>query len=166
MGEEIPPFLLRNVMGIASQIMSGFSPRQSNASLAAQAKEAHDAMNRREIENLEKARDAQTAGLAHMPVLGTRADIHFARRGAEILPADIPREFEPGNQWFDWAQDWYHNGAKTWPSEAVEGVDYTLALYNLTVLIRDVEVPRDLAIRGVAYLGSLWFVSPHGKPTR
>lgn len=156
-------------MNTAQQLLSriGASTKKPNvAKMANQAKEAYDLLHKQETQGAIEAAASQTAGLKYMPVPVTKADMHFATRGDEILPEyqDIPDEYKlEENEWNQWASNWLHKGADFYPVPK-PGIHAMLALNNLVVAIRDATVDKKRVVAGVAYLGALWFEHWKGKP--
>jgi hypothetical protein len=101
------------------------------------------------------------------PIEVSKADVVFGGKVSEILPpmTEIPAEFHDGTSpWNKWQREWFFRGLARWPV-AKEGLDLSLAMANLACVQGSFEPKHQHKEAGVAYLASLWFVSPDGEPT-
>lgn len=102
------------------------------------------------------------------PINLSRADIAFGGKAMQILPpmAKIPSEFRSSqNQWVKWQREWFYSGLKAYPVPK-EGIDLPMAMANLAAVQGSFEPKHEHKEAGVAYLASLWFERPDGKPTK
>ena len=107
----------------------------------------------------------QTGTPKYLPAEISDADIAFGGNAMEILPpwGQIPDVYEGAARWKEWASDWFFRGLDRYPVPR-EGIDLTLAMRNLSAVMRSFAPKHEHKEAGVAYLASLWFSSPDGQP--
>ncbi len=93
------------------------------------------------------------------PVLQT-----FPGSVTHLMPPmkDIPEEFKSGGSpWEVFQANWFFKGLKQTP-KAKPGVDAETAYFHLHCIQGSFEPKHEHKKAAVAYLASLWFVSPEG----
>jgi hypothetical protein len=93
------------------------------------------------------------------------AKVAFPANVSGLMPAyaDIPREFKPSGSspWADWQARWFFSGLESFPA-AKDGIDQQAALRHLSAIQRSFAPKHEHKAAAVAYLASLWLVSPEG----
>lgn len=82
--------------------------------------------------------------------------------GMDLLPAykEIPDEFKrDSNPWCRWQSEWFFKGLEKMPT-AKEGIDQGEAMRHLSAIQKSFEPGHEHKMAAVAYLASLWLVSP------
>lgn len=97
-----------------------------------------------------------------MPV--TDVDLAFGGKVSVLMPAysAIPAEFRSGHgYWCEFQSKWFFEGLdKNALPTPKEGIDRDAAMRHLAAIQRSYEPKHEHKAAAVAYLASLWFVTP------
>lgn len=98
------------------------------------------------------------------PVIVEGMSMYFGGDMEKLLPnyKDIPDEFKrDGNYWVRWQQKWFFSGlSEADIPQAKEGIDGKSAMRHLAAIQRSFQPKHEHKEAGVAYLASVWFVTP------
>lgn len=107
------------------------------------------------------------------PQVVTMMDIGFGpKKLSEYLPAweEIPQEFKDERvevkKWIKLVDDIFFSGIKNEVLTPKEGIDKSIALRHMSMLLHSFEPSHEHKTAGVAYLMSLWFRDDFGYQLR
>jgi hypothetical protein len=82
-------------------------------------------------------------------------------KGNDFIPSkkDIPEEFREwrGTQWNEVASTWFYSGLDGYTFKMKKGIDETIAMKHLQIILRSWTPKHEHKIAAVAYLMSEWF---------